>query len=805
MPELAALDLASSLPDPEVLPAMDEAPITFGPNIAGDEELCKSVLKKIVQDYFITYENQQRAFWGVWRKIDDMWRCKVNATDLDWPLLNDKMARQSKKTPVDQISAMAQTPAAFKQMKALTDIGVQMSWQEGTPGKFKIPDCVYEHPLYNPTQQSVDAANEILEESVDECNVQHEYRINYGQYVKYGFAWVLADFERELDVVREQYRLNPQFAQAQIQQLRLKYQGQMPELGNPDPFSPCVTATFRRTVIKKMVTHFRHLNVRQVFFDMLLPVDAEHIDQQPCPMVRQHMTDYGLEGNAWHPQANPFGWLNTSKASIEQKTHWAYSATDEQTNREAITKRQNVVSIQQTKNREAVKQLWTCWPMLRINPDGTLDTGDGMMCPTCGGKGKMEDMGIDGSQSLCPECGGEGKVHPPAERYVVQVFGGMRLEGTVLRIQKLPPKVSTPPLLFAGDMVEDDAIAIPTSRAEIAMIPCYHLVKAECQLQDSKDYTIYRPWKKRYDSPALNQNCNEPNGDILFESDPNEVQRADGNQYDETVTLITQIQRKEDDIQRIFGATDQLLGLLATGRRSAMEIGNALEAGKNPIIVMTDGYNRQIFGGWMKLILSNLELFGDRTWIQKKTGKSTFGKPKIYTSVASDFFKRSVLINNVRYLMESANMNPLLQQAVPQLFNQTAKLMGVDIQIDDGGMKKIQQDGMKIITQILGDGVFVAPTPNDPDEIYLSMFNAAIEDEWWQQRTPQNIPLMVQRIMMQQQQQAQKQMQQMAMQMMLQEQPKEQEEKKSTDSGNRSEKPKDPGASPGRAQQVAQG
>lgn len=801
MTEAAIAEFNTAIPDPEVIPAMDENPIQWGENLAFDEPLCKEVLKHIVTDYFYTYENQQRAFWPVWRKIDDMWRSKVNATDLQWPILNAKMRNQSQPTVVDGISAMAQSPAAFKQMKALTDIIVQMSWQEGSPGKYQKPECVYEHPLYNPTQQAIDAANEGLQEDIDECNIQHEYRVNIGQYVKYGHAWVLVDFEKELETIQEKYNLNPQMAQGQVQQLAMQYGANPTAIEPPSPFKPYVTVTFHRQVIKKMVTHFRHLNVRDVFIDQLLPCNSMEI--QPCPMVRRHMTDYGLETNIYHPQANPFGWLNTKMASQDQRAHWAYNETDEQTNRDAIVKRQNVVNIQQVKGKEATKQLWTIYPLLRIDANGRLDTGNGLQCEHCAGRGRMTVMTDIGSEEQpCPECEGTGTIHPPAKRYVVQVYGGMRLGGTVLRIQELPEKLSCPPLLFGADMVEDDAIAIPSSRAEIAMIPMYHLAKAECQMQDSKDYTIYRPWKKRYDSPSVNLNCNEPNGDILFETDPNEIQRADGNQYDETVTLIQHIQRKEDDIQRIFGATDQLLGLLATGRRSAMEVGNALEAGKNPIIVMSDGYNRQIFGGWMKCRLRNIELFGDRDFIKRKTGKTTFGKPKIYTSVASDFFKKSVLINNVRYLMEAANMNPLLQQAVPTLFNETAKLMGVDIQINDGGLKKIQQDGFRIITKILGEGILEPPIPSDPHQVYVDMFQQAFEDPFWQKSAPQNLPLLAQRIMWQQQMLMQQQFQQAQMQNALN---PPQEEPESNDNGNRPKKPGEPASTPGKQMQQAQG
>jgi len=165
-----------ALPDPEVTPTADEHRPEFGENLAeGNDELCKQVMKYLVDQFWLPYYNQQMRLWPVWRKIDDMWRNKVNSWDLDWPLLNKKVERQGKDSKVDCISAMAQSPAAFKQMKALTDIIVQMSWQDGAPGKFMKPECVYEHPLYNPTQQSVDAMNELMQEQIEVQDIEETY------------------------------------------------------------------------------------------------------------------------------------------------------------------------------------------------------------------------------------------------------------------------------------------------------------------------------------------------------------------------------------------------------------------------------------------------------------------------------------------------------------------------------------------------------------------------------------------------------------------------------------------------------
>ncbi len=98
--------------------------------------------------------------------------------------------------------------------------------------------------------------------------------------------------------------------------------------------------------------------------------------------------------------------------------------------------------------------------------------------------------------------------------------------------------------------------------------------------------------------------------------------------------------------------------------------------------------------------------------------------------------------------------------------------MGIkNVKVDDGGQRKAMMDGMKLVTTIAGDGLLTPPMQDDPDEIYITIFQQALRDQYWITHAPQNLPLLQQRLMMQQQQfqikQQQQLMQQMAMQQLM--------------------------------------
>ncbi len=520
------------------------------------------------------------------------------------------------------------------------------------------------------------------------------------------------------------------------------------------------------------------------------------VDAQPCPIVRQHITEAKLEAHRYDPEQNPFGFLNVDLAISAGKGHYALSQEDEGPLLQQLKNRYNISDQISGDRHQRIRQRWTTFPLLRIGENGKLDTGNGIVCPHC--EGKKWHFTPEG-EAECPTCKATGSVHPPLKRYCVEFYGAMRSGATCIRIQEMPKGMDLP-LLYAADLIEDTSCSVPMSKSEIAMIAVEQLTRTETQFEDSKDKVIYRGTKFKFDSPASKiQDFNAPNLRVPFESSKDEIERFDAGQYDETTTLLPQIQRKEEQIEQIFGLTPTLQGLLASGRRSALEVGEATDAAKNPIILMVDRFNNKAMGGWARKFIKNMDLFGDRDYIKRITGKEFFGKVDFFTAVADEFVKKLSAQQNIRYLLESSANDPAMAMVRPQLWNGLFKLMGItDIQVPDGGLQLAKDQASEIVSTILGEGQFVPPLPDDPHEVYIEVFRAATRNRMWLRFAPQNIPLLVQRMQMQEQLLMQKQMMEMQAQMAEQE----------AMGGNEGNQPKTPGKPAndgGSAMQNAQG
>ncbi len=767
-----------AIPSPEVVPSADELNVQFGPNLAENQELCKAVVKHIVWDYWYIYEILQQQFWPVWKRIDDAWRVRVSNTDLDIRALTQKTKEQLIQTLQDGISAVGQSPALFKQIKAITDLGEQVSWQDGVPCRAEVPDNIFEHPLYQPDEQSAQAVNSILAETAETKNVRAEYRKSFGGFTKYGSGFGFMDFCKRYEDITLRYKLssNPMEMDMQIQAISAEHKAppQAVQMGAEGP-----EAIFTVKKIKEMATSFKHIDIYSVFIDPLLPVDDMNF--QPCPIMREHINKAMLFESPFDAENNPMGYVNLDKVDKVNASHYVLSQEDEGPLNAQLRHRYNITDqITNSPNRIAVKQKWTAFPQLRINEDtGALDTGDGTDCGACQGRGYIEaqiEFSEGSEQQECPHCQGAKKVFPPLKRYIVTIFGALLQENVCLRIQEWPKGMELP-IQYAGDMIEDTACAYPMAKSEIAIPINEQLATAATQFEQCKNQSINRGWIYKEDSPAASiQNFNKPDQRIPVESSIDEVKRVDNNNFDETITLIPYMQGKEAQLVDIFGASDAVLGEISSGRRSALEIGNAIESSKNPLVNTIDRFNKQMMGGWARRSVQNLDMFGDRDWIRRKTGRTFFGQFKFFTAVGDEFIKKMAATQNLQAVLQSSANDPVMQNQRPELWNQTLNLLGIkDVHVSDGGFKKATQDAMNIVTDILGDGLFSPPLPEDPDDIYIGAFQQALKDPYWIRTTPQNLPLLQQRLMMQQQQaqmkafqQAMQQQQQMAAEQQMQ-------------------------------------
>lgn len=744
----------------ETTPAIDEAPPLIGPNLAGNQELCTALTKHLTWDYWWPYEQMQQKFWDAWRQIDNAWRVRFAAEDVNYSALTQQTAQTAQPLAQDGKSAKGQSTMPFQQIKAVTDLGEILSFEDGIPFRAEVPPGVLEDEFYQPTQQTADALNTIFHENAQEVQLRDNHRRAFGCFAKYGSCWVHAPFT----MWREEVPMPPR-----------QITGGLPEIqaimaeGKRVEMTPQGAVIFEPRL--RIRTEFRPLHIESVMIDPLLPADP--IEQQPCPFVKEHINPNDLEAYRYDPQSCPFGFLNVEMAIKADQGHYFLTDQDTQPLVQRLQNRYNLNDqVGTTAKRARAHKKWTCYPMLRITDDGKLDTGDGAECPHCKGQKKMVQLSQDettgqqipGEEIDCPTCAGMGTVVPPLKRYVVTLYGDLTLHTTCLRIQEMPEGMPIP-ILFGADLVEDDAATLPQSKSEAMLVACEQVTRAESQFERSKEATVDRPWKVHMDSPAWKvQNLNKPGIKIPFESDPKEVERAEQSSYDETATLLPYIQYRTQQIQTIYGASDTLLGQISQGRRSALEIGEATEAAKNPLVIMVDRFNHQICGGWARLIQKNLELFGDRDYILRKTGYTYFGKCRIFTAVGKEFLKKMAMSQNIREVLQISAADPTLMPVRAQLWNELFKLTGVNIKVPDGGIQKAVQDAHVIVNKILAQGIPDRPLPSDPHDVYVRVFEGAMKDPYWNQQYPANMELLYSRMMLQQSLGQQQLMAQMAMQ-----------------------------------------
>lgn len=798
----------SAWPSPEVTPALDEKPRpVIGPNLAGNIDLCRRVLSHVWKDFGYPYMLQQTLLWPTWDRLYDAWRVKGKRSDLDISYTDPASEQKNPDgrgdglTGKDGISAKVYPSAFHRQVRNKTDMHMSVAWDGGVPVRAVKPETIYEHPLYNPDTQQVNVANELLHQCADQIEMKSRDRIARGSWSLYGHAYIQTDFKYRLipQAVTHQLPPDTNMAQMRVQAVSAQMGGQQPQF---DPQAR--TATWWQLIVDpdSMVTDYLPIRHDCVLLDQTL--SASDMDRQPCPFVRSHGTRFDLWGNDYDPQQNPFGWLNVQQALSKGAQQYTLSAQDEGSFRLDLAKKYGLSDAGQLKPRNAMKQLWTCYPMLAIDPaTGMLDEGEGIECPTCRGAKQVAAQTMVGGEAAqystmpdvmgpviigpggpapalmqakqdCPDCQGVGLKFIEPKRYVMQMYGLLSFGGessaTVLRIQPIPTVGGKVPLLFGAHLTEDTAGAIPYCWAEAALPATDQLATAHNQFLDAKNQVINRQWLCLEDEPARNMDLNRPNKNIPVQTIGG-VQPAPSIAFDITQTLQPYMGMQEGEIQSCGGLPPVALGQIASGRRAATEIQTASDAAQLPITVEIDSYNTQLPGRWAKQHLDNIEAYGDRDWIFKRTGRTTFGRVKLYTQVAKDFFTEQAQLQLLQNFLPAAAGIPgfNVARAAQEIFT-LAGFNNASEFIDDGGVRKAQMDAFRIIAEFLGEGKFSPPTPFDPHQIYIECFQQALMDPDWLKKAPEMMPMLEQRLNFQNmlfQQQQQQQMMQQAQQAAL--------------------------------------
>jgi hypothetical protein len=783
---VSALPQQQATPSPEIIPALDENGPQFEPNLASDPDFCRLVLDHCWRKHLYPEVLQQERLWSMWRRIDDAWRVKGASYDLDISATDpitvvtnpDAKGRGGITDPKDGYSSRVYPATLHQQIVAKTNTHMAIAWGDGLPVKAEIPEDLPVHPLYNPTQQQADAANELLRDCAWEIGLKKKDRIGRGCFAKYGHVIASTDFVYKLKDQPVMYRL-PQDPQQQAMLVQMKmqeYGGAFPQV-MPSPDGLGQVAVWNQRVVDKMETRCDFIRVDDFFIDQTLSTE-DNFRHQLCVALRKRTNRNALFGNDYDPQSNPFGWLNTQQANQDGNPHWQFQGMSNQQFQDELQKKWGLNITGQMPIQNGLKSLWTLYVMLAIYQDpkdGTLklDDGTGIVCPQCNGSGLVSSGPTPDAPDHyalnhpCPVCEGRMKLWIQPQRYVVEAYGDLEYansQATCLRIQRNPTPKDRVPVLFSASLTEDTAGAIPLCKAEASLKSVDQEATAVNQYFDAKNGLINPPWLYPEEADGR-MDFNRPNRNIPHQGNPNLYQPMRA-QLDPTGNLMPFIDMMRGDTTNINNMTPQLLGEINDGRRSATELQNAFDAGRIPVLQEIDQYGQDILAGWAQFHLDYVEAFVDRAWIQEKTGRSGFGKVRLISSVGDEFLKRQSAIGNLQYVaqmvaaMPGANLNPILSA-----FCQLTKLpINADEVLPDGGVKLAALRGMQIITKILGTGQMVPALPSDPHAIYIEMFEQALQDPYWQQKTPETLPLLQMRL----QQQLQLQLQQQQAQLMAQ-------------------------------------
>lgn len=774
-------------PSPSTTYDLDQSPMQFGPNLAADQDFSRVVLDHLWRNFVYPQVLQQEQLWPVWQRIDDAFRVKGQSIDLDISAADtqfvnknaDGKGRGGLTDRYDGYSSRVFPATLHKQIVTKTDMHMSIAWSDGLPVRATKRSSQYEHPLYNPIEQSVEACNIELQRCARVINLKKIDRKGRGSLAKYGHAWATVDFRFSMEDKPMSFPVppDPQLAQAMMMDLTQQFGGQ-PQVTRT-PFG--LMATWNQKAIKQMETAFEPQRVDNVFIDQTLP--AYDMEAQMCPCVRTRINPSQIRENDYDPVNNPFGYLNVQLALSKGVPQWSTGPSDT-IFQEELQKKWGLSMFGQIRPKNAIKQKWVMYPKLGIYQDPKtqalmLDDGNGITCPQCQGKGhlgplatiSLDPMGHpmgsapSSHSNDCPMCDGTGTYFVPLQRFVVECFGNLEYQNSsavALRIQPIATPNKKVPILFTANLSEDTSGAIPLAKTEASMKAVQQEATCFNQFFDAKNKAINPSMLIPEDADdRLDYGQHGKN----FKTDYPEKFQPLGPKIDATQNMMPFMERMQSDIMEINGMSPQLLGIVSSGRRPATELQNAFDASKMPITIEIDQYNEDMLGQWATWHLANIQAYAPREEIWKLTGRTMVPEVDIFSQVADEYMKRQAAIGNIQFLGQWLSNRP--DANIAPLVTAFAKLTKVDQWVNadevmpDGGMKKARADGMRIVTEILGEGKPLQATPSDPHAIYIEIFEQALQDPYWQEHTPETLPILGQRLQQQlffQQQQLQAQM-----------------------------------------------
>lgn len=680
----------------------------FPPNLALhliDDDTQKKIYQFMLQHYIWPQVMERQVFESMWLKLMDMYRIKLDKTDLSIDEATPYGKQLKEDVSNSQKKARIADSVFYDAVERLTCVTHFISWKDGSPIQYNIPayyDTRKETAFYHPFKDKLQAGNCLLQWNMDNEEVYRKHLLAARHHYQYGVSFAISEFLFNTSIVQ-----------------RMTSTGQ--QINVPE--------------INKLGTSFEPISIWKLFLNWRLA--ATDMDYQPCPFYYVETPRFAALQNSYDPRLNPFGFANLQKL-YSAPANWLYTDSEMQGIRkvlDGLPRMDNNPSQPPMPNifdpKYSVEALWTFYPMLPLDP-ATLEW----------------------------EFRKDGVTPVPFTRFIVQSWGSNLLSQQVLlRIQRNFYPRDQIPLYGSAHMPDLESGLYPPSLGYLLWNHYREIVTCRNQYTLNKDRVNDPPAWVMAGSPAADQNLNDPGAKITVNGakDFGWAQVVDATQS--TVQYMQELRAQAKTASK---TDDAILGQAMGGRTSATEAQNVFQASMSVITTPINLFNYDMMGGYATRVWEYSGTWFPPQLLKEITGQMGFAlKPEdLWTrvglkwDVATTYIESIVRQQNYRYVLESSMGDPTIKRAPlwKALFKEW-RFDNADEWVNDGGFEReVYEATNQAIEAFMGNNQ-IQIDPDSDHGIAIEVLKSFLEDKesvWWE-KFPQNAPLLMKLIIEHQQ------------------------------------------------------
>ncbi len=655
-------------------------------------ETLKEIFKDMYDAFVFPQIQERRPYEEIWDKLLNMYRINIDRKELRLGRDNQKLEDRMVEIMEGSNKANVSDSLIYDAVDRLKNLNHFISWKDGVPVQYSLSQYYSsskENEFYHPIADKLQSSNGLLRWNCDQQDVYRKHLIAAGHHYLYGCSFVNSEYE---------YSMKPMPKKVGG---KLTFEPQLDRCG----------VTFEPISIRKL-----WLNYRVTSYDM---------DKQPCPFFFEECSRFEVLTNQYHPETNPFGYVNLDKI---QNPQWLFTQVEMNSMRTAVYERLNIgkgtsnTSLSElTRPEFSMEAKWVFYPMLPVNPET--------------GEYKVDAQG----QPI------------PLTRFLVEVFASNLRDGNIMpiRMQRIFYPKGRLPLYASCHMPDLDSGVYGLSIGEV-LIGYYEQIST-CinQWIDNKNLQNNPPSWYIIGTPAATEDRNRPGADIPVTS-PNDVGWRQI--YDSTSSTVPMLEWMRDRAQTTSKAVDAILGKALGGRTSATEAQNVFQSAMSGVTTDINLFNYDIMGGYAMRVWEITGMFFDEDLVRKITGQ--YGVPlsmedlnshiTLKWDVGSSFIESIVKQQHLRYALESATRSPALRQDIlwRQFFKELRLPDLAQAVVDGGFAKETTLAAEQAIQTYLGQPITIDPSQNHQLAMEVkSEFIKDQESEWNQQYGQEEAPM----------------------------------------------------------------